>query len=134
MPLPRTLARLNRIGLNRIVRHIATWFPGLAVVEHVGRRSGAVYRTPVNIFTADGHYTMALTYGASSDWVRNVLAEGGCHVVHRGRRIRLVEPRVVHDETRSAIRPLERVFLRLLRVADFVVLDAAPSDIVRASG
>src|SRR3569832_1225384 len=106
MPLPRTLARLNRIGLNRIVRHIATWFPGLAVVEHVGCCSGAVYRTPVNLFTADGHYTIALTYGAHSDWVRNVRADGGCHVVHRGRRIRLVDPRVVHDETRSAVRPL----------------------------
>ena len=126
MPLPRTLARLNRIGLNRIIRHIATWLPGFAVVEHVGRRSSAVYRTPVNIFTAGGHYTIALTYGAQSDWVRNVLAADGCHVVHRGRRIRLVGPRVVHDETRSAIRPLERLFLRLFGVADFVVLDAAP--------
>jgi deazaflavin-dependent oxidoreductase (nitroreductase family) len=132
MPLPRTLARLNRIGLNRIVRHLATWLPGLAVVEHVGRRSGTVYRTPVNLFTADGHYTMALTYGADSDWVRNVLAGGGCHLVHRRQRIRLVDPRVVHDETRSAIRPLERAFLRVFRVADFLVLDAAPSDVSRA--
>jgi deazaflavin-dependent oxidoreductase (nitroreductase family) len=127
MPLPRTLARLNRIGLNRIIRHIATWFPGLAVVEHVGRRSGSVFRTPVNLFTADGHYTIALTYGAQSDWVRNVLAAGGCDVVHRGRRIRLIGPQIVHDETRSAIRPLERFVLRLLGVADFMVLDAAPS-------
>ena len=126
MPLPRALARLNRVGLNRIIRHIAPRFPGLGLVQHVGRRSGAVYRTPVNLFTAGDRYTFALTYGKDADWVRNVLAAGGCHVVHRGRRIRLVDPRIVHDEKRSAIRPLERVFLRLLRVADFLVLDAAP--------
>lgn len=127
MPLPRGLARLNRIGLNRLIRHVAPWFPGLGLVLHVGRRSGRVYSTPVNLFTADGHYTIALTYGRESDWVRNVLADGGCRIVHRGRELRLAEPRIVHDETRAAIRPAERFFLRLFRIADFLVLDAAPS-------
>jgi len=126
MPFPRALARLNRVGLNRIIRHIAPWFPGLGLVLHVGRRSGRVYRTPVSLFTADGHYTIALTYGAGADWVRNVLAEGGCRVVHRGKEVRLAEPRVVHDETRAAIRPLERFFLRLFGIADFLVLDPVP--------
>jgi deazaflavin-dependent oxidoreductase (nitroreductase family) len=123
MPLPRTLAKLNRMGANRLVRHIAPWFPGLGVVIHVGRRSGAVYRTPVNVFTAGGRYTIALAYGSSSDWVRNVVAAGGCQLITRGRRVRLGNPRIVHDETRSAIRPLERQLLRLVRVADFVVMD-----------
>lgn len=134
MPLPRALARLNRVGLNRIVRYIAPWFPGLGLVVHVGRKSGRVYRTPVNLFTADGHYTIALTYGPNSDWVRNVLAAGGCEVVHHNRRLELVDPRLVHDETRAAIRPLERVFLRLFGVSDFLVLDAARKASRRAAG
>jgi deazaflavin-dependent oxidoreductase (nitroreductase family) len=127
MPLPRALGRLNRAGLNRVVRPVAAWFPGLGVVVHVGRRSGAVYRTPVNLFAADGQYTIALTYGAETDWLRNVLAAGGCDVLTRGRRVRLHNPRLVHDESRAAIRPFERFFLRLLGVADFVVMDAAQS-------
>jgi deazaflavin-dependent oxidoreductase (nitroreductase family) len=127
MPFPRALAKLNRVGLNRLVRHVAPWFPGLGLVLHVGRRSGRVYRTPVNLFTADGHYTVALTYGREADWVRNVVTEGGCRIVHRGKEIRLVEPRIVHDETRAAIRPVERFFLRLFGIADFLVLDVAPS-------
>jgi deazaflavin-dependent oxidoreductase (nitroreductase family) len=127
MPFPRALAKLNRVGANRLVRHVAPWFPGLGLVLHVGRKSGRVYRTPVNLFTADGHYTIALTYGRESDWVRNVLADGGCRIVHRSKEIRLVEPRIVHDETRAAIRPVERFFLRLFGVADFIVLDVAPS-------
>src|SRR3954454_16536882 len=101
MPFPRALARLNRVGLNRIIRHVAPWFPGLGLVLHVGRRSGRVYRTPVNLFAADGHYTIALTYGAGSALVRNVRAEAACRIVPRSREIRLVEPRIVHDETGS---------------------------------
>jgi deazaflavin-dependent oxidoreductase (nitroreductase family) len=123
MPLPRALGRLNRVGLNRVLRHFVTWVPGFGLVIHHGRRSGRVYRTPVNLFTADGQFTIALTYGSQADWVRNVLAAGGCEVITRGRRIRLTRPRIVHDESRAAIRPLERVFLRIVRVADFVVLD-----------
>jgi deazaflavin-dependent oxidoreductase (nitroreductase family) len=126
MPLPRVLARLNRVGLNRVIRHFVTWVPGFGLVVHDGRRTGRVYRTPVSLFTKDGHYTIALIYGAQADWVRNVLAAGGCDVITRGRQVRLCDPRIVHDESRTAIRPLERQFLRVGRIADFVVLDIAP--------
>jgi deazaflavin-dependent oxidoreductase (nitroreductase family) len=125
MPFPRTLAKLNRIGLNRIVRYIAPWMPGLGLVIHVGRKSSAVYRTPVNVFIGDRHYTIALAYGPNADWVRNVRAAGGCEVITRRRRVRLVEPRIVHDEKRAAISPLARPMLRILRVSDFLVMDAA---------
>lgn len=125
MPLPRALGRLNRVGLNRVTRHIAPWFPGLGVVVHVGRRSGAVYRTPVNVFPGDRRYTLALTYGTDTDWLRNVLAAGGCELITRGHRVRLREPRIVHDERRAVIGPVARPFLRILRVADFLVMDVA---------
>jgi deazaflavin-dependent oxidoreductase (nitroreductase family) len=116
---------MNRVGLNRVIRYVAPWMPGLGLVVHVGRRSGKVYRTPVNVFRDGGRYTFALTYGPDADWVRNVRAAGGCEVITRRRRVRLGEPRVVHDETRAAIRPLERQMLRLLRVSDFLVMEAA---------
>ena len=125
MPLPRTLARLNRRGFNRVSRHVVPWLPGFGLVVHTGRRSGREFRTPVNVFPgADGRYTIALTYGTDSDWVRNVLAAGGCRLITRRRTVRLSHPRVVHDESRAAVRPLERRVLRLAGVADFLVLDA----------
>ncbi len=125
MPLPRALARLNRVGLNRVIRHVAPYVPGLGVVVHAGRRSGRVYRTPVNVFAKHGVYTFALTYGADSDWVRNVRAAGSCTLRTRGRDVQLTNPRLVHDETRAAIRLPERLFLRAFGVADFLVLDRA---------
>jgi deazaflavin-dependent oxidoreductase (nitroreductase family) len=126
MPLPRTLARWNKVGLNRVTRHVAPWMPGFGVVAHAGRRSGRCYQTPVNVFPAADGYLLALTYGPDSDWVKNVLAAGGCELVTRGHTVRLVSPQLVHDENRRGIRPLERQVLRLIGVADFLALKTAP--------
>jgi deazaflavin-dependent oxidoreductase (nitroreductase family) len=122
MPLPRAVARLNRVGLNRVTRHLAPWLPGFAVVHHRGRRSGTRYATPVNLFVRDGRYVVALTYGADADWVRNVLAAGECDVVHRNRRHHLVDPRLVHDESRADVPRPVRAVLGRLGVEDFLVL------------
>ena len=54
MPLPRSLARFNLAVTNRITGPFAGRLPGFAVLEHVGRRSGTVRRTPVNVFRHDG--------------------------------------------------------------------------------
>lgn len=120
MPIPRRVARWNKVGLNRITRHVAPWMPGLGLVVHRGRRSGREYQTPVNVFGADDGFVIALTYGADTDWVKNVQAAGGCELRTRGRVLRVGSPRVYHDETRHGIRPLEREMLRLLGVADFL--------------
>src|SRR5262245_53476578 len=60
MPLPRFVARLNRVGLNRLTSHIAPHIPGFGVMEHRGRRSGRPYRTPINVCRAPGGYRVAL--------------------------------------------------------------------------
>ena len=126
MPIPKVVGRWNKAGLNRVTRHFAPWMPGLGVVIHRGRRSGRRYETPVNVFTADDGYVFALTYGPDTDWVKNVLAAGGCELRTRGDTIELVAPRLFHDETRRGIRPFERQVLRVLGVADFLSLNPAP--------
>jgi deazaflavin-dependent oxidoreductase (nitroreductase family) len=120
MPIPRIVGRWNKVGLNRVTRHIAPWMPGLGVVVHHGRRSGRVYQTPVNVFAAKDGYVFALTYGPDTDWVKNVLAAGGCELRTRGHVVRLTSPRLFHDEARRDIRPLERQVLRAIGVADFL--------------
>ena len=98
MPAPRTMARFNRRFTNRLALKVAGYLPGFAIVSHVGRKSGSAYRTPVNAFrTVDG-YIIALTYGAESDWVKNVLAAGSCELLTRGRRVRLINPRINTDQ------------------------------------
>jgi len=67
MPIPRIVGRWNKVGLNRVTRHIAPWMPGLGVVVHRGRRSGRVYQTPVNVFATEDGYVVALTYGPDAE-------------------------------------------------------------------
>nr|WP_051876969.1 hypothetical protein [Cellulosimicrobium sp. MM] len=62
----------------------------MAVVRHVGRRSGREYRTPVFAFayrddpTGPVRVAFALTYGPDVDWVRNVEAAGELALERRG--------------------------------------------------
>jgi deazaflavin-dependent oxidoreductase (nitroreductase family) len=122
MPLPKSLARFNLRVTNRVIGPMARQLPGFAVVMHVGRRSGRAYRTPVNLFRNGDGYVIALTYGADSQWVRNVQAAGAVDVETRGRRLHLVEPRIVHDEQRSLVPSPARQLIGLVNVTDFMVL------------
>lgn len=126
MAFPRWLALLNKAGLNRVVRHIAPAAPGLGLVVHTGRRSGRTYQTPVEVFRTDGGFIVALTYGGEkTDWVRNVLAAGGCQLRTGGRVCQAVSPRVYRDESRSGIRRFERQVLRAIGTCDFMFLAVA---------
>jgi deazaflavin-dependent oxidoreductase (nitroreductase family) len=126
MPIPNAIGRLNRIGLNHLMRPLATWLPGLGVVTHRGRRSGRTYRTPVNVFAAPGGYVFALTYGPETDWVKNVQAAGSCELMTRRHRFRLVAPHRFHDESRHHTGIVARPILRLLGVDDFLSLEVEP--------
>lgn len=122
MPLPRRLAKFNRVVTNRIVGPAARYVPGFAVVSHVGRRSGRTYRTPVSLFRRGDRYVIALMYGADSQWVRNVLAAGGADIETRGGRVHLVDPEVVRDPARSLVPRSVRVPIRLANVDEFMLL------------
>jgi deazaflavin-dependent oxidoreductase (nitroreductase family) len=128
MPIPRRVGRWNKVGLNRVTRHIAPWLPGLGVVVHRGRRSGRVYQTPVNVFATEDGYVFALTYGPDTDWVKNVLAAGGCELRTRGQVVRLTSPSLFHDESRRDIRPLERQVLRVMGIGDFLSVKTVPAN------
>lgn len=123
MPLPRAIAKLNRVGLNRLTRHIAPWAPGFGVVVHRGRKSGRTYRTPVNVFVRDKTYVFALTYGPQADWVRNVQGAGGCDLVTRRRTFRLTAPRIEHTSSRDDLPVVVRTILRTTNVHDYLILD-----------
>ncbi|GAB3432423.1 PNPOx family protein [Flindersiella endophytica] len=123
MVLSKRLARLNRKGLNKVTRHIAGWMPGFGMITHRGRKSGKKFRTPINVFRTDDGFVFALTYGPDTDWVKNVLAAGGLELETRRKHYDLVEPRVVHDETRKDMpRFFVNQVLALNDVNDFLYL------------
>ena|SRR5947209_2046224 len=126
MYLPRRLARFNRHVTNPIQRTWAGVLPGFAIVQHTGRTSGRVYRTPVNAFPAEGGFTILLTYGATTDWLRNLEAAGG-ELLHRRNRYQLAAPRVVHGAAGRALLPRPaRLASRLLRNDTVLFVSAVP--------
>lgn len=123
MPLPGALARINRRFPNPLVRTFAGRLPPLALVVHRGRRSGREYRTPVMAFPGRDDYVITLPYGAERDWVRNVLAAGGCTLMRRGRLNRLTASRVLDQGEGLPLMPRPtRPVLRLLGITAFLRL------------
>jgi deazaflavin-dependent oxidoreductase (nitroreductase family) len=125
--IPKQVAWFNRVVTNRVSSLVAGWLPGFGILEHIGRRSGHPYRTPVNVFRAPDGYVIALTYGSDTDWVKNVLAAGGCSLVVRGQRMWLTDPKIATDDERRPAPPAVRPFLGLLGVTEFLHLANQPS-------
>ena len=71
--------------------------PLYGVLEHRGRRSGKVYRTPVVVRAVDDGFIVPMPWGLGTDWYRNVKAAGGCSIRWNGRDYTLVEPEVIND-------------------------------------
>jgi len=127
MPIPDRMRQVNKVALNKVTGPLAQWLPGLGVVVHRGRKTGRQYRTPVNVFPRPaGRYVLALTYGSDTDWVKNVMAAGGCELLIRGRHIELSATRLFHDEDRSETPVVGRTLLGLLHVYDFLELRTVP--------
>jgi deazaflavin-dependent oxidoreductase (nitroreductase family) len=118
----RWLAKINIAFTNRITSVFAGWLPGFGILTHVGRKSGKVYRTPVNVFRAPNGFIIALTYSSQCDWVKNVLAAGGCELKTRGKQYQLSAPKVVRDPTRRRFPFPVRVVLRIVGADEYIEL------------
>src|SRR6266446_8833463 len=121
----RWLAAFNLAVTNRISSRFAPRLPGFGIVTHVGRKSGRMYRTPVNVFRAPEGFLIALTYGRESEWVRNVLAVGGCDLETRPVLYQLSAPTIVHDPTRRRFPMLVRIILWIIGAEDFIQLSTS---------
>ena len=78
----RFLWSLNHT-LNRVTGQIARSGHGpFSLVRHVGRKSGRTYETPLILARVPEGFITELTYGTEVNWYRNVLAAGGCVLLH----------------------------------------------------
>lgn len=95
-PVLTAVRHFNRAVTNpRMQRDAGTPGAYASVVRHVGRRSGRPYETPVVVVPADDGFLIALPYGTTADWLRNVLAAGTATLVHEGSEVDVDSPEVV---------------------------------------
>jgi deazaflavin-dependent oxidoreductase (nitroreductase family) len=117
MKLSRGVARFNKRVTNRIQGLYAWLVPPWAVILHRGRRSGRQYRTPLFAFRRGRTLVIALLYGEESEWLRNLRAGGGGHVIRAGRTFVVGAPEVVATSEAGSqlarLSPPERAYCRL---------------------
>lgn len=96
----------------------------MAIVNHKGRKSGKVHRTPVQAFRTDSGYVIALAYGRGTDWERNVVALGTCLLEARGETMHMTNPRVLTGPAGLQKLPaVLRPAMKLFRVDSVMLLD-----------
>jgi len=121
----RWVAAFNLVITNRITSRFAARLPGFGILTHVGRKSGRLYRTPVNVFRAPEGFLIALTYGRESEWVKNVVAAGGCKLETRHVLYLLSAPTIVHDPTRRRFPLFVRIVLGVIGANDYMQLSTS---------
>ena len=94
MPMPRWWARLNKRTFNR--RELRRG--KRPVLRHVGRKSGTIYRTPLDAHRIEDGFVFIVVYSPASDWVQNILAAEGGVLELDGEEHELVEPRMVGEK------------------------------------
>src|SRR5581483_3410012 len=122
-PVVRRLARV----INPVVLRVARFIPFYAVLEHRGRRSGRLHRTPLAaVRTRDG-FLLPLAFGERANWVANLRHQGGANVEWRGRRFAVADPRVVAwDEGKAELSAIERRLAPVFGARSFVHVSARP--------
>ena len=89
------MAKFNSRITNPLTLKLGLWAPTLGSLEHIGRKSGKRYRTPLNIFDTDDGYVILIGYGTESHWVKNVLAGGPATIHKHGKTVQVGNPRMV---------------------------------------
>lgn len=91
----RFVRRVNRAVSNPIQMRSAG-HPGAyaSIIRHRGRISGQRYETPVGAEATDDGFVIALPYGTTTDWLKNLLADGTATIVNEGETYEVDRPEV----------------------------------------
>lgn len=95
MRLPPRLARLNWYLPEPVQCVWAGRAPGLGLVRHRDRTTGAFCRTPVTAFRIQDGFVILIPDGPGAEWVRNLARAGGGGIRHQGRYYPIGTPEVL---------------------------------------
>ena len=125
MPLPRALRRIGRF-LNPAMMPLARRVPPLAVIHHIGRKSGRAYQNPVLAFETEQGWIVTLAYGPDVQWARNLQSAGGGELTRAGKRYRVGAVTPVSGASATSLLPRwARVVMKIGRIDDYLLLSPA---------
>jgi deazaflavin-dependent oxidoreductase (nitroreductase family) len=117
------LRQANKRVLNPLMLHHAGrrhWYA--ARLEHVGRRTGRSYATPVVAQEVHGGFAIPLPYGPDVDWRRNLQATGSGVLQIDGVRHPITAPRLVAVDELPELTPYWRTLSRVYAIRQWLVV------------
>jgi len=120
---------MKRFGNVKEVQRAGTPRSRTTAVHHIGRSSGRGYVTPVWAERVGDRFYIHLPYGTRTDWCRNVVAAGGCVLMHDGSRYETTAPALLPAaEARPLLSPSTRKMQQLINAEFYLRLDIVHTD------
>ena len=118
-----TVRKFNRDVYNRLSKQVAGKYL-YALVEHIGRKSGQEYSTPVVARLHQGCFYIPLPYGVDTDWFLNIQASGGGLLHYEGNTYKVTNPQVIEaSEALPVFSAYFRNAFKLFKIAQFLRLE-----------
>jgi hypothetical protein len=105
----------SRMGKWALIRKIAgtrfgSLYFNLAVLKHVGRKSGRAYVTFLSAYPLGDGFVLTLAY-PHTDWCSNIMATGKCTLTLKGQEYELERPELIPiSEAWAAYPPITKLF------------------------
>ena len=123
MRVSRRVANFNKRITNPAALRVVDRMPGLGILYHVGRRSGARYRTPLLVFDTTDGFALLVGYGPQTHWVRNVLAGGDTAICKHRKTVAVGHPVLLaKSEVAPQVSPASRWLYRLFPYNESVMV------------
>jgi len=94
MKFPVWLENFQIKYVNPMIRPVAKYMPGVAVIKHRGRKSGTAFETVVSAYRKGDVLAILLAHG-KTNWVKNILATGEADIRLGRHDLHLINPRVL---------------------------------------
>ena len=132
-PVTTAVRRMNRKVMNpRAMKTAGTPGAFAGIIRHVGRTSGTEYETPIGPYASGDGFVVALPYGTSPDWLKNLMAAGSAVIVHEGKTYTVDQPEIIDTaEALEDVPPGEQMSLRVFNINEFLrvrVVDAGTAE------
>jgi deazaflavin-dependent oxidoreductase (nitroreductase family) len=134
-PALDAIRRMNRRFTNpRVLRTAGQVGVSASVVHHVGRSTGTPYATPIAVLDTDDGFVVALPYGTSPDWLKNVRAAGSAVIHREGQSYPVTDPQVVlAADVDRHLSGKDRRVNRIYGIDQFLVMRRVDADVAAGS-
>ncbi|MTE15858.1 PNPOx family protein [Nocardia aurantiaca] len=120
----------NKYVTNRLMRPVAGrkyWYASL--IQHIGRRTGTKYATPIVAEPTANGFIIPLPYGTRVDWLRNLQHTGTSTLTRRGRTYAVGTPRIIDAAAaQTLLTPRRQRQFRRFHIDNFVTVELARTD------